>query len=123
EARPLPAEAQFAPAFYAGVADLDGDGHEDVFLAQNFFPTDLATSRYDAGRGLVLRGRGDGTLEPVPGQVSGILVYGDQRGGALQVVGLEQGKVPVSVWVRWPGGTETVVPLLPGQGEITIRRP
>jgi len=66
-----------------GVADLDGDGHEDVFLAQNFFPTDLATPRYDAGRGLVLRGKGDGTLEPVPGQVSGILVYGDQRGAAL----------------------------------------
>src|SRR5204862_59219 len=62
---------------------LDGDGHEDVFLAQNFFPTALATPRYDAGRGLVLRGIGDGTLEPVPGQVSGILVYGDQRGAAL----------------------------------------
>ena len=55
EATPLPAEAQFAPAFYAGVADLDGDGHEDVFLAQNFFPTEIGTPRYDAGRGLVLR--------------------------------------------------------------------
>ena len=198
EAKPLPAEAQFAPAFYVGVADLDGDGHEDVFLAQNFFPTDLATPRYDAGRGLVLRGRGDGTLEPVPGQVSGIMVYGDQRGaaladydgdgridlvvsqngaetklyhnerarpglrvrlidgplnphgfgavlrvvyegsrgparevhggsgywsedGAIQVLGLEQGKVPVSVWVRWPGGTETVTPLAQGQREIIIR--
>src|SRR5207247_11231508 len=66
-----------------GVADLDGDGYEDLFLAQNFFPTDLATPRYDAGRGLVLRGRGDGTFETVPGQVSGILVYGDQRGAAL----------------------------------------
>ncbi len=200
EARPLPAEAQFAPGFYAGVADLDGDGHEDLFLAQNFFPTDLATPRYDAGRGLVLRGIGDGTLEPVPGQVSGILVYGDQRGaaladydgdgridlvvsqngaetklyhnerarpglrvrlidgslnphgigavlrvvyegsrgparevhggsgywsedGAIQVLGLEQGKVPVSVWIRWPGGTETVTPLAKGQREITIRHP
>jgi enediyne biosynthesis protein E4 len=83
EAQPLPPEAQFAPAFYAGVADFDGDGHEDVFLAQNFFPTELATPRYDAGRGLLLRGRGDGTLEPVPGQVSGILVYGDERGAAF----------------------------------------
>src|SRR5881227_3200587 len=83
EARSLPAEAQFAPAFYAGVADFDGDGHEDLFLSQNFFPTEIATPRYDAGRGLVLRGKGDGTLEPVPGQVSGILVYGDQRGAAL----------------------------------------
>src|SRR5262249_29173263 len=37
EARPLPAEAQFAPAFGLAVADFDGDGHEDLFLAQNFF--------------------------------------------------------------------------------------
>jgi hypothetical protein len=27
----------------------------------------------------------------------------------------------VSVWVRWPGGTETVTPLVKGQREITIR--
>ena len=83
EAVPLPAEAQFAPALYAGVADFDGDGHEDLFLAQNFFPTEIGTPRYDGGRGLLLRGRGDGTLEPVLGQVSGIMVYGDQRGAAF----------------------------------------
>jgi len=34
----LPAEAQLAPAFAINVADLDGDGHEDVFLSQNFSP-------------------------------------------------------------------------------------
>src|SRR5207253_5034652 len=83
EAIPLPTEAQMAPAFYAGVADFDGDGHEDVFLSQNFFPTETGTPRYDAGRGLLLRGKGHGTLEPVPGQVSGIMVYGDQRGAAF----------------------------------------
>src|SRR2546421_3770672 len=65
----LPPEAQFAPAFYAGVADFDGDGHEDLFLAQNFFPTEIGTRRYDAGRGLLLLGQGGGTLVPVPGQV------------------------------------------------------
>jgi len=43
--------------------------------------------------------------------------------GAIQVLGLEQGKVPVSVWVRWSGGTETVTPLAKRQREITIRRP
>src|SRR5256712_829371 len=83
EAVPLPAEAQFAPAFYAGVADFDGDGHEDLFLSQNFYPTEIGTPRYDAGRGLLLRNRGDGSPEPVPGQVSGITVYGDQRGAAF----------------------------------------
>jgi hypothetical protein len=197
-AMPLPPEAQFAPAFYVGVADFDGDGHEDVFLAQNFFPTEIGTPRYDGGRGLLLRGRGDGTLVPVPGQVSGITVYGDQRGaafadfdgdgrtdlvvsqngaetrlyrnerarpglrvrligtplnphaigaairlvydgsrgparevhggsgywsqdGAVQVMGLAA--PPTAVWVRWPGGSESVVPIRPGAREITIRKP
>ena len=39
--------------------------------------------RYDAGRGLWLRGRGDGTFEAVSGSVSGIRIYGDARGLAL----------------------------------------
>jgi len=82
EARALPAEAQLAPAFYAGVADFNGDGNEDVFLSQNFFATDIATPRYDAGRSLLLLGDGTGGLEAVPGQRSGLLVYGQQRGAA-----------------------------------------
>ncbi|HUF25474.1 MAG TPA: FG-GAP-like repeat-containing protein [Gemmatimonadaceae bacterium] len=82
EARPLPAKAQLAPAFYAGVADFDGDGNEDVFLTQNFFATELATARYDAGRSLLLLGDGSGGLNAVPGQRSGLKVYGEQRGAA-----------------------------------------
>jgi len=79
---PLPAEAQLAPAFYAGVADFDGDGTEDVFLAQNFSATAVGLPRYDAGRGLLLVGDGHGRLTPMSGARSGILVYGDQRGAA-----------------------------------------
>jgi hypothetical protein len=56
EAEPLPAEAQWAPAFGVCVADFDGDGREDAFLAQNFFALPAGTPRLDAGRGLVLRG-------------------------------------------------------------------
>ena len=82
EAVPLPAEAQFAPAFYAGVADFDGDGFEDVFLSQNFYPTAVGVPRYDEGRGLLLRGDGKGGLAAVAGTQSGILIYGDQRGAA-----------------------------------------
>src|SRR2546430_5067237 len=54
-----------------------------TLFRSNFFPTEIGTPRYDAGRGLLLLGRGDGTLVPVPGQVSGIAVYGDQRGAAF----------------------------------------
>ena len=83
EAHPLPAEAQFTPAFSVNVADFDGDGHEDVFLSQNFFANQPEVPRYDAGRGLLLRGDGTGTLHPMPGQESGIKVYGEQRGAAI----------------------------------------
>jgi hypothetical protein len=83
EVRPLPIEAQFAPAFAVCVADADGDGNEDIFLSQNFFDTEPETSRYDAGRGLWLRGNGRGDFTAMPGQQNGIKVYGQQRGAAL----------------------------------------
>jgi len=82
EAVVLPAEAQFAPAFGVVVGDFDGDGQEDVFLSQNFFDTEPSVPRLDAGRGLLLLGDGKGHLRAVPGQESGIKVYGEQRGAA-----------------------------------------
>jgi hypothetical protein len=82
EARPLPGAAQMATAMSAVVADFDGDGHEDIFLGQNFFPTDIATLRFDAGAGLLLRGDGRGGFAPLSVQASGISVLGDQRGAA-----------------------------------------
>jgi hypothetical protein len=82
EAVPLPAEAQWAPSFAAGIADFDGDGAEDVFLGQNFFPTMIGMPRHDGGRSLLLRGDGKGGLVPMAGQRSGLKVYGDQRGAA-----------------------------------------
>ncbi len=83
EARALPQEAQFAPAFGVCVGDFDGDGNDDVFLSQNFFAVAPDGARRDAGRGLWLKGDGRGGLTPVPGQESGVQVYGEQRGCAL----------------------------------------
>ena len=82
EARPLPVEAQFSPAFGVVVADWDGDGKEDVFLAQNFFGVDYETSRHDAGAGLVLLGDGQGGFRALGPLESGISIYGEQRGAA-----------------------------------------
>jgi enediyne biosynthesis protein E4 len=83
EAVRLPDEAQFAPAFGVCVADFNGDGHEDIFLAQNFFATAPDNPRLDAGRGLLMVGDGGGHFKAVPGQESGIAIYGEQRGAAV----------------------------------------
>ncbi|MEP6781946.1 MAG: FG-GAP-like repeat-containing protein, partial [Gemmatimonadaceae bacterium] len=82
EVHALPADAQMAPAFYAGIADFNGDGNEDLFLSQNFFPTVIGSPRYDAGRSLLLLGDGKGALTEMSGAKSGLVVYGDQRGAA-----------------------------------------
>jgi hypothetical protein len=82
ELRSLPSAAQIAPAFGVVVADFDGDGREDLFLAQNFSPTEIGTMRFDAGAGQILLGDGRGGFRPLSVRTSGISVLGDQRGAA-----------------------------------------
>jgi len=81
EARPLPDVVQLSPAFGLAVADADGDGREDLFLAQNWFGTDPLTPRQDAGRGLWLLGDGAGSF--AADLLSGVALYGDQRAAAV----------------------------------------
>lgn len=83
EAVELPREAQLAPAFSVNVGDYDGDGHEDIFLSQNVFAEEPEIARSDAGRGVLLKGNGAGSVFAVPGQESGIQIYGEQRGAAV----------------------------------------
>lgn len=82
-AHTLPAEAQFAPAFGMTVADADGDGNPDLFLAQNFYAMRMEWPRTDAGRGLWLQGDGTGRFRPLPARESGLALRGEQRGAAL----------------------------------------
>ncbi len=80
EAVPLPREAQESPVFGMAVADLDGDGLEDLFLGQNLFHGANDLSREDAGAGLWLRGQGEGRFAAAP---TGVWLGGEQRGVAV----------------------------------------
>lgn len=96
EVRPLPREAQFSPVFGLAVADLDGDGCEDVFATQNCFGVAPLTSRYDAGLGVWLKGDGRGGFTAVPAHESGLRVPGEGRGVAAGDFD-EDGRVDLAV--------------------------
>jgi hypothetical protein len=83
--RTLPALAQIAPVYGIQVGDFDADGHLDALLVGNFYPTDVLVGRYDAGKGLLLRGDGRGGFAPVSVAQAGLLADRDAR--ALARVG------------------------------------
>ncbi len=75
----LPREAQLGPVFGINVADFDGDGMDDLFLAQNFSAVREFDSPLDAGRGVLFKGLTNGTFRALPSEQSGIQIFGDQR--------------------------------------------
>lgn len=83
EIRPLSARAQEAPGFGVAVGDFNGDGNEDVFLAQNFSATEAGSDRANAGRGALLEGDGKGDFVAASPATSGIDIPDDQRGVAV----------------------------------------
>ncbi len=79
----LPPEAQFSPAFGISVADFNGDGKEDLFLAQNILSMPHDIARMDAGCGLILKGDGQGEFTALSSLRSGVEMFGEQRSAAV----------------------------------------
>ena len=76
---PLPRLAQIAPAQALVAADLDGDGHLDLYAVQNAHTPDATIGRFTGGLSQLLRGDGRGGFTPVPPAESGLIVPGDGR--------------------------------------------
>jgi hypothetical protein len=85
--RPLPDLAQVAPVFGMQVLDADGDGNLDLLLVGNAYATDVLVGRYDAGKGLLLRGDGRGWFAPVSLAHTGLLADRDAKALALVATG------------------------------------
>lgn len=75
----LPLAAQVAPIQGVVIDDFDNDGHLDMVLAGNNFVTEVETTPYDSGKGLFLKGDGNGSFEAVYTDKSGVFLPGDVR--------------------------------------------
>jgi ASPIC and UnbV/FG-GAP-like repeat/FG-GAP repeat len=76
---PLPREAQVSVINGMVVDDFDGDGNLDILMNGNDYGTEVATGRYDALNGLLLRGDGKGNFAPQTIQGSGIYIPRDGK--------------------------------------------
>ncbi|MEM9917977.1 MAG: FG-GAP-like repeat-containing protein [Bacteroidota bacterium] len=83
----LPHEAQFAPIKGSIVEDLDRDGCLDILVVGNQYPVEVETGRYDAMKGLLLKGNCEGAFRPVSYAKSGFLVDGDAKALSLIAIG------------------------------------
>ena len=75
----LPRHAQISPSYGAAVSDFNGDGINDVVMANNFHAAQLETGYMDGGLGWLMHGSNAGneggvSLECIWPNVSGIVV-------------------------------------------------
>lgn len=91
-ARPLPTEAQMAPAKSLIAYDFNKDGKMDILLAGNDYGPAVEINRYDAGNGALLLGDGKGGFQFVQNRDSGFWAMREARHIALiKMAGGKQG--------------------------------
>ncbi len=83
----LPIAAQTAPIQDALIDDFDKDGHLDILAAGNMFHTEVETSRYDAGVGYFLKGKGKGNFQVLPNIEHGFFLRNNTKSLSLLHVG------------------------------------
>ncbi len=75
----LPNNAQFSSVNDMLIKDFNTDGNLDVLLTGNLFVSEIETMRNDAGTGLLLYGKGDGSFSPQTVSESGFFTNKDVR--------------------------------------------
>ena len=76
---PLPVPAQLSPVFGIEKGDFNNDGNTDLVLAGNFFDMMIRYGRYDANKGVLLLGDGQGNFTALPNSKSGLKIDGEVR--------------------------------------------
>jgi hypothetical protein len=81
--RNLPSEAQFAPVNAFIADDFDRDGHIDLLVAGNIYGAPPIFGQYDASKGLLLRGAGEGHFTAADLEATNLDIEGQVRHMAL----------------------------------------
>ncbi|MGW9687152.1 VCBS repeat-containing protein [Flagellimonas sp. 2504JD1-5] len=76
---PLPNEAQFSSINDIQIDDFDNDGFQDILVAGNLYQSEVETPRNDASLGLLLKGNGSSSFEPLPYSKSGVFLNADVK--------------------------------------------
>ncbi len=91
----LPVEAQISPVFGIVADDLDGDGKTDIWLGGNFYAVKPQVGRYDASKGVLLKGMGNRSYVYQPQYQDGFWVKGEVRDAEIIGSG-KSGKILVA---------------------------
>ncbi|XMO88037.1 VCBS repeat-containing protein [Algibacter sp. AS12] len=75
----LPAEAQLSSINKILVDDYDNDGALDAIIVGNLFASEVETPRNDAGYGLFLKGKNNGSFIAKQASESGFFAHGDVK--------------------------------------------
>ncbi|MGS0523945.1 hypothetical protein ACU8V7_00850 [Zobellia nedashkovskayae] len=75
----LPQKSQFSPLFGLGSGDFDYDGFDDIIGVGNYYPTEVISGWYDAGKGVILKGDNHGNFSSKPHTETGFKVEKDAR--------------------------------------------
>jgi hypothetical protein len=76
---PLPSEAQLTPVYAVSANDFDDDGICDIILGGNLYRAKPEKGIYDAGYGLFLKGKSNGSFQSISASESGIFIKGEIR--------------------------------------------
>jgi hypothetical protein len=88
-AEPLPARAQLAPMYGIHLADLTGDGADEILMGGNLYDVKPQAGPYDASQGIVIEYR-DGQLGTLAPNISGFEIDGEIRQIAPLIMSDEQ---------------------------------
>lgn len=124
--QPLPMQAQISMLCGIAVEDFNGDGNLDVAISGNDYGTEVATGRYDALNGLVLKGDGKGNFIPqtilqsglyIPGNGKALIKLRSKTGNCL--LAASQNRGPLKVFKM--KANVHCIPLLAGDVSATIQ--